>query len=150
MNSPSRQWDLLPFEFPFTQFAYFVPPSVPIRHGSSVGGFPTFPLVHWSMFAATLRADAELSPSAMGAITAVNNDIANIVRKPTRRARRLGSDTPYLLCFRAGGRLGRERERGSAGCSGAESHAHAGNPLQSNDRCRASLNGGHQAYKPQM
>src|SRR5260370_1301545 len=68
MNSPSRQCDLEPLEFPETQLAY-VPPDWPLRmetappplepaHCSRTRGVPTEPFVHWLRLALSEVADA--------------------------------------------------------------------------------------------
>src|SRR5215469_3174082 len=85
MNSPSRQCDLEPFEFPFTQFLYdvFAPLLMPgiatetaavldPTQGWGDNGGPTGPLVHWLRAAVPLanadgasRTAGTHSPAAM-------------------------------------------------------------------------------------
>src|SRR5262245_30623048 len=80
MKSPSLQWDLLPFELPFTQLENVAS----MRHGSSVNGL-TCPFVHWSMLAAGFAALA-----IDGMIKAAATSVATSARPMTvlpRRAR---------------------------------------------------------------
>src|SRR5438445_10840089 len=104
MNSPSRQCDFDPFEFPLTQFLYEVatPPWTPgtatvtpavldPTQGSGVSG-ETWPLVHWSSEADVDAAEAPTAPAARNAPDDAMTPPASWTRIPvtpmTRRCRR--------------------------------------------------------------
>jgi hypothetical protein len=76
MNSPSRQWDFWPLEFPFTQFLKpLTAASDDPAHCSSLMGGPTAPLVHWSRLPEeAAEAGGTKTASEVTKAAAVSND----------------------------------------------------------------------------
>src|SRR5690349_14856958 len=104
MNSPSRQWDFEPFEFPLTQFAYppelgwplrieTLPPPFAPAHCSRVGAappVPTAPLVHWLRLAEPLARAPWMYEAGRNTATATEKNAA--------RNRRRCASTCHPLC----------------------------------------------------
>src|SRR5713101_5441341 len=96
MNSPSRQCDFVPFEFPETQFLNPLALGWPLRiaallepaHCSAMRGGPTAPFVHWLRVPEMPDAlagvnDVRPGTSARAAAAAVTNGLNLIALFPT-------------------------------------------------------------------